>query len=727
VLNTHSGAATISDAVKFRHHYLPSPELSPEDKLLHAVQAINNTLARSSAASNDEQLAAIKTLRTILHGYKQPQPLQGMQQQPLPGVPPPLPKAHPLPGVPNQPPTQWTTVPRRQRPLAQPTPPQPIAERTRARTHNAFAALAIDDDVDDTTYGDECPTPAPMACPVLDAATGQLLEHRQLRRHPDYKQVWDTSYANELGRLCQGVGSSTTTPTKKRVDGTNTFRPIHYQDIPEDRRGDITYTRVVCEVRPQKDDPNRTRITIGGNRIFYPGDTGTKTGSLELVKLQLNDVLSTPQARMACFDIKDFYLGTPLDRPEFVRIKLADIPQEFIDEYALTTYAKDGWVYFECTKGVYGLKQSGKLANDLLTERLAAHGYYQCLTTPGLWRHNWRPVSFVLIVDDFGIKYVGRRHAEHLLVSLQQDYKVTTDWTGSKFAGIDIEWDYVKRTCRITMNSYINTLLIKYNHPRPKKPQHAPHAHREIIYGAKEQLLPDADTSPLLNDEGVKRIQGVVGSLLYYARAVDNKLLATLSVISSQQARATENTAKAVHQLLDYVATYPSDGILYRASNMVLAAHSDASYLSETNSRSRAGAHIFLTEDDPIPRQNGPVLSLSQIIKFVMASAAEAELAALYHTAREMVPLRNALDEMGWPQPKSPIQTDNSTAAGFIHDTIIQRRIKMIWMRLHWLRCRAAQGQFRFYWDKGSTNMADYHTKHHPPAYHIAHRATHAG
>ncbi len=276
---------------------------------------------------------------------------------------------------------------------------------------------------------------------------------------------------------------------------------------------------------------------------------------------------------------------------------------------------------------------------------------------------------------------------------------MTTDWTGSKYAGIDIEWNYVKRTCRISMNNYINTLLIKYNHPRPKKPQHALHAHREIAYGAKEQLIPDADTSPSLNEDGVKRVQGIVGSLLYYARAVDNKLLATLSVISSQQAKATKNTAHTVNQLLDYVATYPADGIVYRASNMVLAAHSDASYLSETNSRSRAGAHIFLTEDDPIPRQNGPVLSLSQIIKFVMASAAEAELAALYHTAREMVPLRNALDEMGWPQPKSPIQTDNSTAAGFIHDTIVQRRIKMIWM----------QGQFRFYWDKGSTNMADYH------------------
>jgi hypothetical protein len=295
----------------------------------------------------------------------------------------------------------------------------------------------------------------------------------------------------------------------------------------------------------------------------------------------------------------------------------------------------------------------------------------------------------------------------------------------AKFAGIDITWNYQTRTCRLTMHNYIADVLCKFNHPRPKKPQHAPHAHRPITYGATEQFLPDDDTSPLLDADGIKRIQAIVGSLLYYAHAVDNKLLATLSSISSQQAVATENTAKAVHQLLDYVATYPNDGITYRASNMILVAHSDASYLTEPGSCSRAGAHIFLSEDDPIPRNNGPVLSISQIIKFVMASALEAELAALYTTAREMIPLCNALKEMGWKQPRSPIQTDNAAAAGFIPDTIIQRRIKMIWMRLHWLRCRAAQNQFCFYWTKGSTNMADYHTKHHPPAYHLAHHATH--
>ena len=253
---------------------------------------------------------------------------------------------------------------------------------------------------------------------------------------------------------------------------------------------------------------------------------------------------------------------------------------------------------------------------------------------------------FVLIVDDFGIEYVDRRHAEHLLAALQETYTVTTDWTGAKFAGIDIAWDYNKRTCRITMNGYIADVLLKYGHQMPRKPQHSPHKHREIIYGAKLQLIPDDDTSPALNDAGIKRIQGIVGSLLYYARAVDNKLLVALSAISSQQAAATENTATAATQLLDYVATYPSDGITYRASSMILAAHSDASFLTEPGSRSRAGAFIFLSEDDPIPRINGPILTMATIIKFVMASASESELAALYLTAREMIPLRNALDEI---------------------------------------------------------------------------------
>jgi hypothetical protein len=110
-----------------------------------------------------------------------------------------------------------------------------------------------------------------------------------------------------------------------------------------------------------------------------------------------------------------------------------------------------------------------------------------------------------------------------------------------------------------------------------------------------------------------------------------------------------------------------------------------------------------------------------------MASAAKSELAALFITAREMIPHRQTLIAMGWPQPKTPIQTDNSTAVGVTNKTIVPRRAKMMDMHLWWLRCRGSHDQFRYYWDAGSKNWADYHTKHHPDTYHEANRTTHAG
>ncbi len=105
-----------------------------------------------------------------------------------------------------------------------------------------------------------------MAFSVLDPTTGKLLEHCQLRRDPRYKATWDTSYANELGQFCQGIVSGTT-PESKRVPGTNTFFVINYHDIPAHKQMEIYHTMVVCEMRPDKENPDCTRITIGGNCI----------------------------------------------------------------------------------------------------------------------------------------------------------------------------------------------------------------------------------------------------------------------------------------------------------------------------------------------------------------------------------------------------------------------------------------------------------------------------
>ena len=160
---------------------------------------------------------------------------------------------------------------------------------------------------------------------------------------------------------------------------------------------------------------------------------------------------------------------------------------------------------------------------------------------------------------------------------------------------------------------------------------------------------------------------------------------------------------------------------------MILSAHSDAAYLNVPQARSRAGAHIMLSEDNPVPSINGPILTIAQIIKNVMSSAAEAELSGLFICAKAMIPLRNTLLEMGWPQPPSPVQCDNSTATGVTNKTMVNKMLKSMDMRLWWLRCRFSQKHFRYYWAPGNQNLADYSTKHHPPVYHLTHRPTHTG
>jgi hypothetical protein len=176
---------------------------------------------------------------------------------------------------------------------------------------------------------------------------------------------------------------------------------------------------------------------------------------------------------------------------------------------------------------------------------------------------------------------------------------------------------------------------------------------------------------------------------------------------------------KQTQQLLDYLATQEEAILTYNKSNMILAIHCDASYLSEPKARSRAGGDIFLSYDTTNPPNNGAILNIAHIIKHVMSSATKAELAALYIMAREAVYIRIILEEMGHKQPPTPVQTDNVMADAVINGKIQPKRTKAMDMRFHWLRDRECQKQFRFYWRPGKTNYADYWTKHHLPSHHV--------
>ncbi len=274
----------------------------------------------------------------------------------------------------------------------------------------------------------------------------------------------------------------------------------------------------------------------------------------------------------------------------------------------------------------------------------------------------------------------------------------------------------------ISMPGYIEKVLARFGHQVPKHPQHQPHKHIIPTYEATIQYAKAQDKSrPLAKDEK-KYIQQIIGTFLYYGRAVDPTMFTSLSAIASTQAKPTKETMIKTHDFLNNVATHQDAIITYQASNMVLAVHSDASYLSEPKVHSHAGGNFFMSSDTKDPSNNGAALNIEQIIKSVMASAAEAELGALYVNACKAVPQRQLLEEMGHSQPPTLMQTDNSTALGVITSNIQPRQTKTMDMQFHWLRCPEAQSQFRFFWRPGTTNLANYWTKHHCTAHHIMQR-----
>jgi hypothetical protein len=537
------------------------------------------------------------------------------------------------------------------------------------------------------------------------------MEYRHLMKKEEYREVWSKAGAKEIGRLTQGISGV--------VKGTDTMFFVEYEDIPKERRKDVTYARICVNFRPEKEDPNRVRITVGGNRINYPFDCGTPTADMLLVKLLFNSIISTKNAKFMSLDIKDFYLNTPMERFEYMRMKIADIPDDIINQHKLNEkVSKDGYVYVEIRRGMYGLPQAGRIAQELLEKRLNERGYYQSKFTPGLWMHKTRSTKFALVVDDFGIKYESDDDAQHLIDSLTPFYDISIDKEGQRFIGLTLDWDYVARELHVSMPGYVPKALVRFNHKPPAKPQHSPYPHQPINYGAKTQHTKEEDNTPLLNKDKKKFVQEVTGVFLFYARAVDSTMLVALSAIAAEQGAPRESTLAKVYQFLDYAATHPDAVVTYRASDMVLAIHSDASYLSEPKARSRAGGHYFMSENSTNPPNNGAVLNVAQIIKAVMSSAAEAELGALFINAKTAVPMRKALEELGHPQPPTPIQTDNSTAYGVITNKIQPKATKAMDMRFYWLKDRESVEQFKYHWAPGKNNYGDYWTKHHPPMHH---------
>ena len=555
---------------------------------------------------------------------------------------------------------------------------------------------------------------------VMNPLTGKLQEYRDLIKGPD-RDVWMNGCSKEFARLTKGRKADDT-------PGNNTIVWLHPKHLPPGKRA--TYMRICANFRPQKADPHRIRCTVGGNLIQYDGPIRTPTADLTLFKLFINSIISTPNAKFTDVDLADFYIKHKLPEPEYMLVPYSLFPPDIIDEYDIKNKVDHrGLVLAKIIGAMYGLPQAGRIAYEELKKYLAEADYVPTGHTPGLFKHRTRPIQFILVVDDFGIKFETDDDLQHLLTHLRKKYKATQG-DGTLFCGIKMKWDYKNRIVELSMPNYVDKALKRFNHPSPKAPQHSPHAHTRPQYGVKQQMAqPVPSDYDALTKAEKKYVQEVVGTFLFYARAIDATMLPALGTIATGLTILPFYQLKQkINQLMDYAATHSNASIKYIASAMHLWAHTDASYLSEFKARSRAGGFHFLSDKPHLPIKsnslpptlNGPVNTISKIIDAVMSSAQEAETGAGYLNAKELVPMRQALIEMGHPQGPTPLQFDNQCATGILNNDMQQKRSKAMDMRFYWLKDRAQQNQFHIHWKKGETNLADYPTKHHPSAHHQA-------
>jgi hypothetical protein len=193
--------------------------------------------------------------------------------------------------------------------------------------------------------------------------------------------------------------------------------------------------------------------------------------------------------------------------------------------------------------------------------------------------------------------------AQHLIEALKQDYTITIDWGGTKYIGLTIDWDYNKGQVHVHMPGYLDKVVLKFKHFASSKKQNSPYPHAIPQYEAKTQYAESQDKSPLLNIEKAKHVQAVMGTLLYYARAVNSTILTALSSLATEQAKPMQKMMEKVKQLLDYCAGQEEAIITYNKCKMVLVVHSNAGYCNRKKLHSRAGGHFFLSNRDKLPPQ----------------------------------------------------------------------------------------------------------------------------
>ena len=513
---------------------------------------------------------------------------------------------------------------------------------------------------------------------------GMAKAYRVARKGPD-GDLWEKAASEEFERL---------------IDTTQTMAFIPWERRPKGRI--ISYYNPQIRVKERGDGSKEYRVrgTYGGNISDYNGPKAANTADMVSIKVLLNAVVSEEGAQFMTADIKDFYLGTPMDRKEYMRIHLDQIPEEARRRYIRDGLVKDDCVLAEVSKGIYGLAQAGRLAQKRLFEHLNQRGYHAISPlNPCIFRHERDDIVFCLVVDDFGVKYREEAQARRLMDVLKEVYTIKEDWSGTSYVGFNIAHDQVKGTLTLSMPRYVEDAAARFDIDTSTR------VNDPLPVAADGQMAEKA------SDDQRRRVQQIVGVMLYYARAVDAMLLVRVSKIASEIVGATLATLASAEKLVRYAATQEPATCTFYKSDMKLTCYSDASYLQESDSRSRRGGYTFLGNEGDEGMLNGPILCSSSIVDVVVASAAESEYAAAFMNGMDLVHIRETLIALGYKQGPTPIVTDNSFVAAIVNSECKPKRAKSMDMRFNWLICRSRSGQLGIKWIEREKNIADYFTK----------------
>ncbi len=297
---------------------------------------------------------------------------------------------------------------------------------------------------------------------------------------------------------------------------------------------------------------------------------------------------------------------------------------------------------------MYGFPQAGRLSQLCLISHLKQHGYHQCPNTPCLFKHESRDIMFCLVV---GERYGTQDDADHLIniIALRShDYELTVKPKGDTYLSMHIY--FTPTSVSISMPGYIDKMLKRFR-PHYRLPTHRP-AHTPGRYTipvhSKVQYANVDDSPPLAPDQRTE-LQAIIGTLLYYARAVNPTLLPIANELASQQVSFRVRALKATNRALSYATGNSNKCTTFYYCDMILHGHVDASHLSRSHARSVAGSYLFLGDHNLPLKINGAIYAFSTIIPCIVASAGEAEYAALITGAQLAASLRTIFADLGHP------------------------------------------------------------------------------